>query len=54
MRHSLHVRWLRISVPAGIAAALLVVVVANYMPTGGLRLPGELGKLVIKGSKITM
>ena len=47
-------RWLRISVPAGIAAALLVVVVANYMPTGGLRLPGELGKLVIKGTKITM
>ena len=54
MRHSRYVRWLRISVPAGIAAALLVVVAANYMPTGGLRLPGEIGKLVIKGSKITM
>ncbi len=54
MRHSRYVHWLRISVPGGIAAALLVVVVANYMPTGGLRLPGELGKLVIKGSKITM
>ena len=55
MRHSRHVHWLRISVPAGIAAALLAVVVANYMPTSrGLRLPGELSKLVIKGSKITM
>lgn len=40
--------------PAGIAAVLLVVLVANYLPTGGLRLPGELGKLVIKGTKITM
>jgi lipopolysaccharide export system protein LptC len=55
MRHSRYVRWLRIGVPGGIAAALLMVVVANYMPTGGgLRLPGELGKLVIKGTKITM
>ena len=32
-----------------------MVVVINYMPTvGGLRLPGELGKLVIKGTKVTM
>jgi lipopolysaccharide export system protein LptC len=55
MRHSRHVRWLRHSVPAAIAVALLAVVVANYMPVGGgLRLPGELGKLVIKGTKITM
>jgi lipopolysaccharide export system protein LptC len=55
MRHSRYVHWLRISVPAGIAAALIMVVVANYMPiTGRLRLPGEIGKLVIKGTKITM
>ncbi len=55
MRHSRHVFWLRLSVPAGIAAVLLMVVAANYMPPiGGLRLPGELGKLVIKGTKITM
>jgi len=28
---------------------------ANYMPTvGPLRLPGEIGKLVIKGTKVTM
>jgi len=49
------VRWLRIGVPATLAAALLLVIAANYLPTGGtLRLPGELGKLVIKGTKVTM
>ena len=41
--------------PAIIAAALIGVVAVNYMPTvGGFRLPGELGKLVIKGTKVTM
>jgi lipopolysaccharide export system protein LptC len=55
VRHSRHVRWLRICVPAGIAAVLLTVGGINYMPPiGGLRLPGELGKLVIHGTKITM
>jgi lipopolysaccharide export system protein LptC len=55
LRHSRHVRWLRICVPAGIAAVLLTVVGMNYMPPiGGFRLPGELGKLVIHGTKITM
>ena len=55
LRHSRLVRWLRVGVPATLAAALLVVVAANYMPTGAtLRLPGELGKLVIKGTKVTM
>jgi len=49
------VHWLRIGVPVTLAAALLLVVGANYMPTvGSLRLPGELGKLVIKGTKVTM
>jgi lipopolysaccharide export system protein LptC len=53
--HSRHVRLLRIGVPAGIAALLLMVVGLNYMPPiGGLRLPGELGNLVIHGTKITM
>ena len=47
-------RWLRLGVPAGIAAVLLMVVSANYFPINGFRLPGELGKLVIKGTKITM
>jgi lipopolysaccharide export system protein LptC len=55
LRHSRRVRWLRICLPAGIAAVLLVVVAANYVPpVGGFRLPGELGKLVISGTKITM
>jgi lipopolysaccharide export system protein LptC len=54
-RHSRHVRWLRILVPAGIAAVLLTVIGINYMPPiGGFRLPGELGKLVIHGTRITM
>lgn len=55
LRHSRHVRLLRIAVPVGIAAVLLVVVALNYMPPiGGFRLPGELGNLVIHGTKITM
>ncbi len=55
LRHSQYVRWLRIGVPVVIALVLLAVVVANYMPPiGGLRLPGELGNLVIHGTKITM
>jgi len=55
VRHSRHVRWLRLGVPAVIAALLLSVVVINYLPPiGGFRLPGELGKLVIQGTRITM
>jgi len=55
LRHSRLVRLLRIGVPAAIAAALLAIIVANYLPSlGGFRLPGDLGKLVIRGSKITM
>jgi lipopolysaccharide export system protein LptC len=49
------VRWLRVIVLAGIAAVLIGVVAENYLPSvGEIRLPGELGKLVIKGTKITM
>ena len=55
LRHSRQVRLLRIGVPIGIVALLLTVVVIDYMPPiGGFRLPGELGKLVIHGTKITM
>ena len=55
LRHSRLVRVLRIGVPAILAGALLLTVGANYMPSvGPLRLPGELGKLVIKGTKVTM
>ena len=46
---------LRIGVPAALAGALLLTVGANYMSAvGPLRLPGEIGKLVIKGTKVTM
>ena len=55
LRHSRHVRLLRVSVLAGIALVLLTVVGINYMPPiGGFRLPGQLGNLVIHGTKITM
>lgn len=55
LRHSRHVRIMRIGVLAGIAALLLTVVVIDYLPPiGGFRLPGELGKLVINGTTITM
>jgi lipopolysaccharide export system protein LptC len=55
LRHSRYVRLLRVGVVAGIAMVLLTVVGINYLPPiGGFRLPGELGKLVIHGTKITM
>jgi lipopolysaccharide export system protein LptC len=55
LRHSRYVRWLRVIVLASIAAVLVGVVAENYLPSvGEIRLPGELGKLVIKGTKITM
>ena len=55
LRHSRHVRALRIGVPAALFAALLLIVGANYAPMGKrLQLPGELRKLVIKGTKVTM
>ena len=55
LRHSRHVRWLRIGVMSAITVLLIAIVAANYLPSlGEIRLPGELGKLVIKGTKITM
>jgi len=55
LRHSRYVRWLRYVVIIGIVIVLLGVVAANYIPPlGGFRLPGDLGSLVIKGTKITM
>jgi lipopolysaccharide export system protein LptC len=54
-RHSVFVRCLRYGTMAGIATVVVVVVAANYIPPlGSLRLPGELGNLVINGTKITM
>jgi lipopolysaccharide export system protein LptC len=55
LRHSRRVRLLRIGVPIGIAVLLLAVAAIDYMPPiGGFRLPGDLGKLVIHGTRITM
>jgi lipopolysaccharide export system protein LptC len=53
LRHSRHVRWLRVGLLGAIAMVLLAVVIDNYVPIG-LRLPGEIGKLVIHGTTITM
>jgi lipopolysaccharide export system protein LptC len=55
LRHSRRVRWLRYGVLTGIAAILIGLVVDNYLSLlTEIRLPGEMGKLVIKGTKITM
>jgi lipopolysaccharide export system protein LptC len=55
MRHSRIVRILRIGVPAVLVAALLLTIGANYLSTATqFRIPGELGKLVINGTKVTM
>ncbi len=54
MRHSRHVRWLRAGLIAAVTLVLLGVVAVDYLPIGGLRLPGEIGKLVIQGTVITM
>jgi lipopolysaccharide export system protein LptC len=55
LRHSRQVRFLRIGLLAVIAAVLLGLVAENYLPSfGTIRIPGEVGKLVIRGTKITM
>jgi len=55
MRHSRRVRFLRVCVLLAIPAVLAAVTMQNYLPSiGGLRLPAEIGNMVIKGTKITM
>jgi lipopolysaccharide export system protein LptC len=54
MRHSRHVRWLRAALIGAIALVLVGVVADDYLPIGGLRLPGEIGKLVIQGTTLIM
>jgi lipopolysaccharide export system protein LptC len=55
LRHSRHVRVLRVVLIAGIGAVLLGITVVNYLPqVGEIRIPGAIGNLVIKGTKITM
>jgi lipopolysaccharide export system protein LptC len=55
MRHSWRVRVLRVCVLLAIPAVLAAVTMQNYLPSiDGLRLPAEIGNMVIKGTKITM
>jgi lipopolysaccharide export system protein LptC len=55
IRHSRRVRRLRGALLVLIGLVLAGLVVDNYLPPiGGLRLPVEIGKLVIRGTKITM
>ena len=50
--HSRRVRFLRVCVLLAIPAVLAAVAVQNYLPSiGGLRLPAEIGNMVIKGTK---
>lgn len=53
-RHSRRVRWLRVALIGVVLLTLAAVVADNYLPVGGLRLPGELAKTVIKGTRIIM
>ena len=55
MRHSWRVRILRVCLLLAIPAVLVAVTMQNYLPSiEGLRLPAEIGNMVIKGTKITM
>jgi lipopolysaccharide export system protein LptC len=55
MRHSRRVRFLRVCILFAIPAVLGAVTMQNYLPSmAGLRLPAEIGNMVIKGTKITM
>jgi lipopolysaccharide export system protein LptC len=55
MRHSWRVRVLRVCILLVIPAVLGAVTMQNYLPSiEGLRLPAEIGNMVIKGTKITM
>jgi lipopolysaccharide export system protein LptC len=54
-RHSRWVRFIRACLLLIIPAVLAAVAIQNYLPPiEGLRLPGEIGNMVIKGTKITM
>jgi lipopolysaccharide export system protein LptC len=55
-RHSRRVRWLRIGIPVLVVATVLAFMASTWVKSIGalVRLPGELGNLVISGTKITM
>ena len=55
LRHSRRVRLLRACLIGAIVVLLAGLAVDNYLPSvGALRLPGEVGSVVIQGTKITM
>jgi lipopolysaccharide export system protein LptC len=55
LRHSRRVRLLRTCLIGAVVLVLAGLVVDNYLPSVGvLRLPGEIGNVVIQGTKITM
>jgi lipopolysaccharide export system protein LptC len=55
LRHSRHVRLLRIGLIVMISLVLVGTMIENYLPSvGGLHLPAEFSGLVINGTKITM
>lgn len=55
LRHSRHVRMLRIGVIVMIGLVLVGTAIENYLPSvGSLHLPAEFSGLVINGTKITM
>jgi lipopolysaccharide export system protein LptC len=55
MRHSRRVRLLRLCLLGAVVVVLAGLVVDNYLPpVGALRLPGEVGSVVIHGTTITM
>lgn len=54
LRHSRHVRLLRIGVIVMIGLVLVGTMIENYLPSSGLRLPAAFSGLVINGTKITM
>src|SRR5262245_27656526 len=57
MRHSRHVRFLRLAIPAGIVVAMLGAVAFTFLakPLALLaKMPVDLGSLVVYGSKIMM
>jgi lipopolysaccharide export system protein LptC len=55
-RHSRRVRWLRVGIPVLLVLGVAAFALATWLSSWGLlvRLPGNLGNLVISGTKITM
>jgi lipopolysaccharide export system protein LptC len=55
LRHSRQVRVLRACLLGAVVVVLAGLVVDNYLPSAGaLRLPAEIGSVVIQGTKVTM